>query len=119
MTTTVSMIDSLYMTDDIRTDILKTIKKSNCSKVLITHGTDGIIDTANFIQTSAIDKAIILTGAMIPLKGFSPSDAGFNLGFAIGNLLNLRSGVFISMNGKVFTPDKTIKNSEVSRFEDK
>jgi len=118
-TSTVSMIDSLYMTKEIRGNILETIKKSNHDKILITHGTDGMIDTAKFIYDESKNRAIILTGAMIPLKGFSPSDAGFNLGFAIGNLLNINSGLFIAMNGKIFTPDNIVKNLEQSRFEDK
>lgn len=116
---TVSMIDSLYMTDDIRADILKIIEESNQNLILITHGTDGMIDSAKYIEQNLKDKnkTIIFIGSMIPLTGFSPSDAGFNLGFAIGNLLNLISGVYISMNGKIFTPDNVQKNIDKSRFE--
>lgn len=117
-TTTVSMIDSLYMTEEIRTSIVKEINKTKHSKILITHGTDGMIDTARLINNVIRNKTVVLTGSMIPLKGFSPSDAGFNLGFSIGSLLNLPIGVFIAMNGKIFETDNVIKNLEKSRFEE-
>lgn len=116
---TVSMIDSLYMTDDIREDILKEIQSTSSDRVLITHGTDGMIATAQYLEKNLKknNKTIILVGAMIPLTGFSPSDAGFNLGFAIGNIKYSISGVYICMNAQIFTPYNVVKNLEDSRFE--
>ncbi len=115
--TTASMIDSLYMNDDIREKIYDEIAQSSHDKILITHGTDGMIKTAQFLSNKINDKSIVLVGSMIPLKGFSPSDGGFSLGFAIGNLLHLPFGVYISMNGQIFTADNVQKNIEKSRFE--
>lgn len=115
--TTASMIDSLYMNDNIREKIHTEVENSAFDKILITHGTDGMIETAKFLQDKVSKKTIILVGSMIPLKGFSPSDGGFSLGFAIGNLLNLQSGIYISMNGQIFTADNVQKNVEKSRFE--
>lgn len=114
---TASMIDSLYMNDEIRKDIYNEIAKSKFNKILVTHGTDGMIETAKFLQDKVQNKTVVLVGSMIPLKGFSPSDAGFSLGFAIGNLFHLNEGVHISMNGQLFHPNKVQKNIEESRFE--
>lgn len=116
---TVSMIDSLYMTDEIRLDLIKEIKGSSAEKILITHGTDGMIETAQFIAKEKFDKTIVMVGAMIPLIGFTPSDGGFNLGFAVANLRNLDRGTYICMNGEVFLPDDVCKNRDQSWFENK
>ena len=111
-TSTVAMIDSLYMTDEIRAEILKEIQHVKCKKILITHGTDGMIATAKYLEKNKDlykNATIVLTGSMIPLIGFSPSDAGFNLGFALSSLQNMPSGIFISMNGQIFEPFNTKK----------
>ena len=81
------------------------------SYILITHGTYTMPDTARYLEAhlGKIDKTIILTGSMIPIIGFSPSDAGFNLGFAIASFTGLPSGVFVSMNGRNFSPSEVMK----------
>ena len=61
-------------------------------------------------------KTIILTGSMIPIEGFSPSDGPFNLGFAIANVEKLPAGVYVAMNGKIFTPEEIAKEISKGRF---
>lgn len=114
---TVMMIDSLLMTDEMREDIVAEVQASDAQRILVTHGTDGMIRTAKRLTDLQLDKTIVLVGSMIPLIGFTPSDGGFNLGFAIANLLHLDSGVYICMNGQVFTADNVTKNLDKSRFE--
>jgi L-asparaginase len=117
---TVTMIDSLYMDEAMREDILRAVQESPNDKILITHGTDGMIRTAQKLEEakeSFQGKTVMLVGAMIPLKGFSPSDAGFNLGFAIAHLMREQPGIHIAMNGQLFTPANVRKNTEKTRFE--
>lgn len=76
-------------------------------------------DTATFLENrlKANDKKIVLTGSMIPITGFATSDAGFNLGFVIGLFGGLQPGVYLSMNGGIFSPAEVHKNEEIFRFE--
>ncbi len=92
--TEVCMKDSRNLTPQDRTNIMVAIKKSKCSKFIVTHGTYTLTDTAKYIKAKLNDKnkTIIFTGSMIPLIGFSPSDAPFNLGHAIAKLENLGGG---------------------------
>lgn len=109
--TTVCMKDSRALSLTDRKKVLSTIERSPMKKVLVTHGTYTMPDTARYLNANLKrkDQVIILTGSMIPLVGFSPSDAPFNLGFAIASLDTLPPGVYVSMNGKVFTPDEVVK----------
>ena len=100
--------------DLVRTDldkILKAVAKSKSKKIIITHGTYTMSDTARYLKAKLkkFDKTIVFTGSMIPLVGFSPSDAPFNLGYAIAKVLELTSGVYVCMNGKVFAPEEVMK----------
>jgi L-asparaginase len=115
---TLMMIDSLEMTNLERNVILKNCKNSNSSKLLITHGTDTIVDTAVFLAQSDLpDKTIVLTGAMIPIAFGSSSDGFFNLGSALAFVQLLPPGVYIAMNGRYFNYDNVRKNLDTGYFE--
>jgi L-asparaginase len=108
--------DSLDMTEADRMAILEKITSEPCPKILITHGTDTMIDTAKVLQQHVKDKTIVLTGAMQPAL-FRNSDAVFNIGCALGVLQARDSGVYIVMNGMMFDPANVRKNREAGRFE--
>ncbi len=112
----VMLLDSLEMTDDDRQTILKACKNTSQNKLLITHGTDTIVETATVLGKANIDKTIVLVGAMIPYV-FKHSDAVFNIGFALGAVQCLPHGVYVAMNGKIFDWDDVIKNREQGTFE--
>jgi len=112
----VMLKDSLQMSDDDRQTILKVCKKSNEDKILITHGTDTMVQTAQTLAEAKLNKSIVLVGAMVPFV-FKHSDALFNLGFALGALQTCSSGVYIAMNGVVFDWDKVLKNLKLGQFE--
>ncbi len=107
--------DSLEMTDIDRQKIRETIEKDESNQIIITHGTDTMIDTAKFLFGIA-NKTIVFTGAMEPARS-RYTDAIFNVGCAIGAVQNLPSGVYIAMNGCIYQADKTKKNYETKRFE--
>ena len=114
--TTLMMIDSLDMTNDDRDNILEACKNCLLDKIIITHGTDTMIDTAKFLVKDNIDKTIVFTGAMIPID-FGSSDGLFNLGSAMGFVQSLESGIYIAMNGRCFNYDKVRKNTKTGIFE--
>lgn len=99
--------DSLEMTDDDRLLIKKACEGAVANKILITHGTDTMIETAK-ILSEILDKTIVLTGASQPYK-FRESDAEFNIGVAIGALNVIEKGIYIAMNGRVYQWDKCQK----------
>lgn len=113
----VMMIDSLSMTEADRKKILDECQTSIEDKILITHGTDTMAETAKLLGQHIKDKTIILTGAMIPYA-FGSSDGLFNLGSALAFLQTLPHGVYISMNGKYFHWDNVRKNKEIGLFEE-
>lgn len=106
--------DSLYMNDVDREIIRKAIEKSDGRYFLITHGTDSMVDTANYLADIK-DKTIVLTGALTPAK-FQNTDAIFNIGCAIAAVQTLRSGAWVVMNGKVWDPTHVAKNRDENRF---
>jgi L-asparaginase len=107
--------DSLHITDEDRKLIRAAVAASNASHVLITHGTDTMVDTARELKGLA-DKTIVLTGALNPAR-FRDSDAIFNIGSAVGAVQCLPPGVYIVMNGKVWDPEHVRKNPRENRFE--
>ncbi|MDH7517868.1 MAG: asparaginase domain-containing protein [Candidatus Thermoplasmatota archaeon] len=115
--TTLMMKDSLDMTDDDRKLILESCKKAKEDKIVITHGTDTMAETAKVLGKSIKDKTIVLTGAMIPYK-FGSSDGLFNLGSSLAFVQVLPPGVYISMNGRYFNWDNVRKNKETGIFEE-
>lgn len=114
---TVMMIDSLEMTEADRQLILEHCKKSPENKIVITHGTDTMVETARVLAHGLTGKTIVLTGAMIPYA-FGSSDGLFNLGSALSFVQALPPGVYIAMNGKYFTWDNVRKNRERGEFEE-
>tara|TARA_Y100000768_G_scaffold6500_1_gene4562 strand:- start:509 stop:994 length:486 start_codon:yes stop_codon:yes gene_type:complete len=112
---TLMMKDSLEMDKNDRSIVVDNCFKSIESNIIITHGTDTMIDTATSIANAKLNKTIVLTGAMIPYK-FGSSDGLFNLGAAIGFVQSLPNGVYIAMNGKYFHYDKVKKNKEIGEF---
>jgi len=114
---TLMMVDSLYMTDADRKITLENCKKIKEDKILITHGTDTMVETAKILGNSIKDKTIILTGAMVPYK-FGSSDGLFNLGSSLAFVQTLPHGVYISMNGKYFHWDNVRKNKQTGEFEE-
>jgi L-asparaginase len=107
--------DSLDLTDDDRQKIREAVKSTPAKKVVITHGTDTMIETAKVLWGIA-GKTIVLTGSMYPAR-FRDSDAVFNLGCAVVAAQTLNPGVYITMNGCIFNPSKSKKNVEMNRFE--
>src|SRR5690349_8477899 len=117
-TRTLMMIDSLEMTDDDRDLIAEHCLKSPEDKIIITHGTDTMADTAKVLASRITDKTIVITGAMIPYK-FGSSDGLFNLGSALAFVQTLPHGVYIVMNGKCFNWNNVRKNKQTGFFETK
>ena len=114
---TLMMIDSLEMTDEDREIIIHQCKHSDDDKIIITHGTDTMVETATLIAQHITDKIIVLTGAMIPYK-FGSSDGLFNLGSAVAFVQTLPKGVYIAMNGKYFNWNNVRKNKQTGQFEE-
>lgn len=106
--------DSLEITDDDRELIKKTILRSESTKVLITHGSDTLPETARYLGVIS-NKAILLTGAYKPER-FKDSDADFNIGTAIGALNMIEEGTFIAMNGMITDPKNLSKDPETGKF---
>jgi L-asparaginase len=114
---TLMMIDSLQMTDDDRQIVLDQCRKVPESRILITHGTDTMVRTAEVLAHGIADKTIVLTGAMIPYK-FGSSDGLFNLGSALAFAQTLPPGVYVAMNGRHFAWNRVRKNRKTGVFEE-
>ena len=107
--------DSLFVTDADRELLRATITAQPENHVLVTHGTDSMVQTAGVLKGIA-GKTIVLTGALNPAR-FRGSDAEFNIGCAVGAVQSLPGGVYIAMNGRIWDPDKVRKNVDANRFE--
>jgi len=114
---TLMMMDSIDMTFEDRELIASNCLKASEKRIIITHGTDTMVETAAVIASKVKDKTIVLTGAMIPYK-FGSSDGLFNLGSAIAFVQTLAEGVYISMNGRIFHWDNCRKNKNIGEFEE-
>ena len=110
------MMDSLEMSDANREDIINKCKGIASDKIIITHGTDTMPESAAYIAKSIKNKTIVLTGAMIPFA-FGSSDGLFNLGSALAFCQSLTHGVYICMNGNLFPWDNVRKNKAKGLFE--
>lgn len=106
--------DSLEMTDEDRETVRKAVSAAPERQIVITHGTDTMVTTAEVLKTVA-DKTIVLTGALSPAL-FKNSDAMFNIGAALTAAQTKPAGVYIAMNGVVFDHDKVRKDVENNRF---
>lgn len=114
---TLMMIDSCDMTEEDRYIIAKNCEKADESRLIITHGTDTMVETAKVLAQLVKDKTIILTGAMVPYT-FGSSDGLFNLGSAIAFVQTLPHGIYIAMNGRYFDWDNVVKNRKIGEFEE-
>ncbi|MCB0654145.1 MAG: asparaginase [Saprospiraceae bacterium] len=116
---TLMMIDSMEMKDGDREIIYHNCKRTLAKDILITHGTDTMAETAEYLAGKDLDtKTIILTGAMIPYAFGSSSDGFFNLGAALAFAQVLPPGVYVAMNGRYFAWDKVRKNRKTGFFEE-
>jgi L-asparaginase len=113
---TLMMIDSLEMSDADRELIVRNCVQCAESCIVITHGTDTMVETAAALARGVAGKTVVLTGAMIPYA-FGSSDGLFNLGSALSVVQLLPPGVYIAMNGQHFAWDKVRKNKQTGVFE--
>jgi L-asparaginase len=111
------MIDSLQMTDADRHRILDRCRECAETRIVITHGTDTMEQTAAVLGKSMAGKTVVLTGAMVPYT-FGSSDGMFNLGTALAFVQTLKNGVYVAMNGKCFTWNKVRKDRKRGIFEE-
>ena len=113
---TVMLVDSLHMGDDDRRLLAERCRNCDESHIVITHGTDTMVETAGVIAGEVTDKTIVLTGAMVPYA-FGSSDGLFNLGSALSFVQVLPPGVDVAMNGTHFAWNKGRKNRVAGVFE--
>ena len=113
---TLMMVDSLEMTDAQRALIVRACQECEESQIVITHGTDTMVETAHAIADGVEGKTVVLTGAMVPYA-FGSSDGLFNLGSALSFVQSLPHGVYVAMNGRFFTWDNVKKNKKLGVFE--
>jgi len=114
---TLMMIDSLEMTDVDRELILKSCLAPDSDRVVITHGTDTMAETARYLGERVKDRTIVLTGAMVPYT-FGSSDGLFNLGSALAFAQAISPGVYVAMNGRCFDWNNVRKNKTSGAFEE-
>jgi L-asparaginase len=111
------MIDSLDMTEADRSLVVESCRRCPEERIVVTHGTDTMADTARAVLAAGLPKTVVLTGAMIPYA-FGSSDGLFNLGSALSFAQVLPHGVYVAMNGRVFAGDRVRKNRETGVFEE-
>jgi L-asparaginase len=114
---TLMMIDSLEMTDADRQRVVEACRGAPERRIVVTHGTDTMAETAAALQRAALGKTVVLTGAMIPYA-FGSSDGLFNLGSALSFAQVLEPGVYVAMNGRVFAADRVRKDRGRGVFEE-
>jgi L-asparaginase len=114
---TLMMIDSLEMTDADRRSIVESCRSCAEARIVVTHGTDTMPETARALHAAGLAKTVVLTGAMVPYA-FGSSDGLFNLGSAISFAQVLPPGVYVAMNGRCFPGDRVRKNRETGVFEE-
>lgn len=116
---TLMMMDSTQMGDEDRAIIEYSCRKSDFDRIIITHGTDTMVETAKMLAKAGLEgKTIILTGAMIPIAFGNSSDGFFNLGASLAFAQSLPPGVYISMNGRAFNWNNVVKNRKTGFFEE-
>ena len=111
-------LDSLEMQDADRERILRAVTQATEPGIIIIHGTDTMRETAEVLGHVKLDKTIVLTGAMIPYE-IANSDALFNFGYACAAAQLLPAGVYVAMNGRVFSWDKVEKNRVAGVFQER
>lgn len=108
--------DSLDLTDEDRAHVRDVVAAHSLGHVVVTHGTDTMVETARTLKVIR-DKTIVLTGSLSPAR-FHNSDAVFNVGMAVAAAQSLPAGVYIAMNGRIFSPDRVRKNRVRNCFEE-
>jgi L-asparaginase len=116
VTEVVMLKDSLDLTDDDRARIADACAASPERQLVVTHGTDTMVETARVVAARGLHKTVVLTGAMVPYA-FGSSDGLFNLGSALSFAQVLPPGVYVAMNGRVFPWDNVRKNRDAGVFE--
>ena len=116
-TETIVEKDSREITEQDREKLLSAIVNSPHENIVVTHGTFTMQHTAEYLESRVENKKVILTGSMVPIMGFAGSDAGFNLGYAIASFNSIDPGVYLSMNGGMFSASEVKKNESLFRFE--
>lgn len=117
---TLMMVDSLEMTEADRHLISHNCQRTKAEQIVITHGTDRMVETAAYLAHKDLGKkTIVLVGAMIPYAFGTSSDGFFNLGSALAFVQSMPPGIYISMNGRCFPWDKVKKNTQTGFFETK
>jgi L-asparaginase len=111
------LIDSLDMHLANRLKILESCRRAPENRIVVTHGTDTMIETGRILGEAGLDKTVVLTGAMVPYS-FTASDAVFNLGCAVTAVQLLGAGVYVTMGGRVFPWDRVRKHKETGTFEE-
>jgi L-asparaginase len=114
---TLMLVDSLDMTGADRQIIIEQCRKCKEDRIVITHGTDTMEETAQSLGQAGLEKTIVLTGAMVPYK-FGSSDGLFNLGSALAFAQTLSRGVYVVMNGQCFHWNNVKKNRKTGEFEE-
>jgi len=114
---TVMMKDSLEMTPEDRQLIVERARSCGEERVVVTHGTDTMADTARVLFAARLQKTVVLTGAMVPYA-FGSSDGLFNLGSALSFAQVLPPGVYVAMNGRIFAGDRVRKDRQLGTFEE-
>ncbi len=116
---TLMMMDSLEMQEEDMAIIVYSCRKTPCRRIVITHGTDRMAETAALLAKADIaGKTIVLTGAMVPYAFGTSSDGFFNLGSALAFVQTLPPGVYVAMNGRYFAWDDVRKNRQTGYFQD-
>jgi L-asparaginase len=113
---TLMMIDSLEMRDADRARIADACRRCDESRIVITHGTDTMVETAASLAAELNGRTVVLTGAMVPYA-FGSSDGLFNLGSALSFAQALPPGVYVAMNGTAFPWNRVRKNRQSGVFE--
>lgn len=113
---TLMMVDSLEMTDADRQLVLQNCRAAAEERIVVTHGTDTMTDTARVLGEASLPKTIVLTGAMVPYA-FGSSDGLFNLGSALSFVQALPQGVYVAMNGRFFPWNDVRKDRKLGVFE--
>ena len=116
---TLMMVDSLDMREEDRQIIAHNCSRTEAKHIVITHGTDRMVKTAQYLAEHKVEgKTIVLTGAMIPYAFGTSSDGFFNMGSALAFAQTLPPGVYIVMNGRYFDWNKVVKNRQTGNFEE-
>lgn len=114
--TELMMVDSRDMDDEHRYAIFRKCLMADEDRIVITHGTDGMVETARYLAERGLDKSIVITGAIIPYA-FGISDSPFNLGSALAFVQIVPPGVYVVMNGKLFDSVNVRKDMETGTFQ--